>query len=664
MQSETKNPPTITLLGDEDRASLLVAKALQLYDSGAVGAYVEDDSIITVSGNNVTIETTHHAPMSIFSPLDTPGGSAGQYDLWLLGSSHRKDAMLTAARYGIVPSTYAAQFPADIGPELIYMTDGVVFVGHGAAEETTSAIRTFTQFIAMLGIAGVTEDNMGEGSMTAVGPSRIENALVELSCAGSEQQQGDNLYSACCYGVDRTTDPTKPRYRFVVGCSLHVDAVEKTASWYWDDSGTIRTGQAHYYDIENAFVYLTAQEGAEPTAYYYSLGYDIAVKDMDGNLSIAPGFTTEWYGGSGFEFNGCFPVVIPLGNQRVFIIYRKKTTNTNKVFGGTFYLYGKVVSTMSMTQTDVSVAALLGKLTADTQTNGWDFCDVGDPSTGGGGGRPVYDHDAITMWWIMENMAVRGRSAIPISQDETLMISLEAGWDQHDPPGSANPSPWYQVCYSFTSTGVTKKSTLTAGYNGHDPTRGLALDYFYEFHGSCHGSAQNVYVLFKRFAYISSAWVDQGPLLFTSDDDGTTWDGGQFVTMTNDDDSTGTYYLSANLLYIGPKLDIDGAPTGNDILCIGYGDTSAVTGATEIKNPKLMTSEDSGVTWTASKSGGAGRVYTWLNGYYLYHTSRGLCSVHLTGDAVDGFEPSPYRHLPTYYGTPGKQCRVIDEPGQ
>lgn len=656
---KTRNSPTISLLGDEDRASLLVSKALRLYDSGAVGTYEEDDSIITVRGDNITIEASHHAPMSIFSPLDTLGGTVGQYDLWLLGASHRKDAMLTAAKYFVVASSYAAQFPRAIGPELIYMTDGIAFVGHAAAESATSVLRTYTQFVGMFGFCGVTEDNIGEGQGDVVGPGRVANAIAELSCAGSEQQQGDNLYSACCYGVDRTTDPDKPRYRFIVGCSLHTDATEKTSTWYFNDLGTIKPGQAHYYDINNVFVYLTGQKDAAPTAYYYSLGYDMAISEIDYDTTAAPGFTSEAY-----PWNGVFPVVIPLGNQRVFIVYRKKTTDTTKVFDGTFNLYGKVVSTMSMTQADVGVDALKVKLTADAQTNGWNFGTKGDAVNGGFSGRPVYDHDAITMWWVMENMAVRARNAVPVSQDETLMISLEAGWDQHDPPGSANPSPWYQVCYSFTSTGVTKKSTLTAGYNGHDPTRGLALDYFYEFHGSCHGSAQNVYVLFKRFAYISSAWVDQGPLLFKSDDDGATWDSGTFVTMTNDADSTGTYWLSSQMLYIGPKLDADGAPTGDDILCIGYADTEAVTGATEIKNPKLMTSEDSGLTWTASKSGGAGRVYTWQNGYYLYHTSRGLCSVHLTGDAVDGFEPSPYRHLPTYYGTPTKACRTFTEPNQ
>lgn len=648
-----KSSPTISLLGDEDRASLLVSQALHLYESGATGAYVEDDSVIAISGNNITIETSHHAPMSIFSPLDAPGGTDTDYNLWLLGCSHRKDAMLTAARYVVVSSTYAGSFPRNIGPELIYMTDGIAFVGHGAAAATTSVLRTYTQFVGMLGVCGITEDNIGEGQDSVVGPGGIATAIAEVSCAGSEQQQGDNLYSACCYGVDRTTEPTRPRYRFIVGCSLHTDAVQKTSTWYFNDAGTIKPGQAHYYDINNVFVYLTAQREAAPTAYYYSLGNDIAISEIDYDTTAAPGFTSEAY-----PWNGVFPVVVPLGNQRVFIVYRKKTTDTSKVFDGSFNLYGVVVSTMSMSQSSADVAPLKAKLTAAAQANGWSFGDKGDSGSGGFSGRPTHDHDAITMWWAMENMAVRARGAVPISQDETLVISLEAGWDQHDPPGSANASPWYQVCYSFSSSGVTKKSTLTAGYNGHDATRGLPLDYFYEWHGACHGSGQNVYVLFTRFAYISSAWVDQGPMLFTSDDDGTTWDGGQFVTMTNDEDSTGTYYLSANLLYLGRNS----ADTG-DVLCIGYADTAQVTGAREIKNPKLMTSEDSGVTWTASKSGGAGREYTWQNGYYLYHTSRGLCSVHLTGDAVDGFEPSPYRHLPTYYGAAGKMCRTVNEPG-
>lgn len=648
--------PTIVLRGNEDHAQQLVPRALNMYQQGVAREYFEDDSLITIADGVITIETTHHAPIQLFSPLDydEPGAGTYAYKLWLLGCAHRKDAMLTAAEYSIVSSTYEAQFPVDVGPELIYMSDGVAYVGHAAMWEEATQLRSYKSFIGMFGVTGITEDSISEGTNTIVGPSGVANAITEVSCLGCEQQQSDNLYSACCYGTDRT-DPLRPKYRFIVGCSIHTDATMVTDTWYYkkEAEGPVFSGQIRYYVGEQVFIYVTAQQGEAPTAYYYSLGYDVFVKDKDGDTSLPPGFEDYTMPG-----NGVFPVIIPLGNQRVFIVYRKRIDDTTQILGGRFQLFGKVVSGMGMTQTDANIEALKEKWSATALSVGWSFGAKGTPEDGGGGGWPTIDNDEANMWWCIESLAVRARYAVPISQDETLVISTLATWEEDYPPGSNIPAPWSQVCWSFTPTGVTKKSTLVV-YGGHDQSNPQRpIDYFFEPHGAVHGSAQNVYVLFERYAW-TGTWVNQGPMLFTSTDDGATWDSGQFVTMTNDEDSTGTYYLSSQLLYLGRNATDTG-----DVLSIGYADTAQVTGAREIKNPKLMTSEDSGVTWTAQKSGGAGRQYTWPNGYYLYHTSRGLCSAHLTGDAVDGFEPSPYRHLPTYYGTPTKACRTFTEPNQ
>lgn len=664
-----RSQPNIILLGDEDRASLSISKARSLYFAGHNGAYTEDDTVIQITGNVVTIETTHHAPMSIFSPLDNLNGVG--YYLWLLGCSHRKDAMLTAAQYTIRPSNYEVDFPNDVGAELIYMTDGVAFCGHAAFSSTAAYIRTYVPLVGMFGFTTITEDNIKESTGGFVGVGRIEGALTEISCCAGEQQQGDNYYSVVPYGVDRT-DPLAPKYRFTVGCLLNTGGQQSATFYRMKDVGgvpTVVTCTAHYHDASPILVYITGQRGQAPTAFYYDFGDEIIFDDIDYQYdSPDDGFKPYI-----MAHNAPFPVLIPLGDKRVFMVYRKKDgADSSLMFGYKFNIFGKVISGMTMTQTDANVDALKVEMSS---LNAFPLGTVGTPGAGGGG--PYTDltttigNDINTQYWITETLAVGARSAIPVSQDETLVIAFEGQWEPWIPAGDENGTlrTVRQVCYSFTSTGVTKKGTLVE-YYGHWPQR-PAKDYFYEFHGACHGSGQNVYALFERYAWSGSVWNHQGVYLFSSSDNGTTWTGPTSVTLRNDDadqtvipnstaDGANTvYFLSSQLVYIGRNA----ADTG-DVLCIGMADFEIVTGARKLKNPKLLSSEDSGLNFQAYKSGGAGREYTWVNGSIVPHSSRGLCAVQLTGDAVDGFEPSPYRHLPTYYGTPTKVCRTFSEPGQ
>lgn len=654
--SQHRQEPRIILLGDEDRAALLVPKALSLFSGGASGEHVEDDSIIAITGDIITIETTHHAPISLFSPLDTVEDPT-KYRLWLLGCSHRKDATLTSALFNVIATDYEG-FPRSIGPELIYMTDGVAFIGCASVPYDQAQLRAYWQFIGMLGIAGITEDTIQQGTGTVVGPQGVKNATAQIAFVGANLLQGDNFYSAAPYGVDRT-DVAAPKYRFIVGGSIHTSGSPLTTTWYfWDNENSIvdPIGQSTYYLVNQVFVYLTAQRGSAPTAYYYTLGQDIVIDEIDYDINSGAGMTTF-----NLFYSAPFPIVIPLGNQRVVIVYRERTADSSLIWGGSFSIKAKLISGMSMTQSAYDIEAMKTLLLNAS----FDFGPTGNASTGGAGGWPFpyYGNDPQTAWWLMESLAVRARAPVPVSQDETLIIMFQGRNSPYvDPPESRVQHK--QVCYSFTPDGVTQKSTLVS-YWGH--MDGGTKDYFYSFGGACHMGGQRVLALFSRLDWNGSVWVDAGYFRFLSEDDGTTWVGPTAVTFTNDADGdaagiTGEY-VSPNVVYIGPKLDAEGEFVG-DIVCVGFADKAAVTGATKLKNPKLMTSEDGGLTFFASKSGGAGRELTWLDGYYYYHTSRGVVSAHLTGDAVDGFDPSPYRHLPTYYGTPSKACRVIDDTGQ
>ena len=619
--------PVIVCYGDEDRAQAHYADAYALYQSGSPGVQLSDGTIIDIvraGGVPIAyINSPFLCEYAVLAPRQTEVG----YQLDVYGYYHRKDAMIPQGKQ-IISVSYAGNgFPYFIGPEILYITDGIALKLTSCIAQSTYSRRTPVNYILSMSLMSPVEDLQTDsnGTATVQGFMAFEGGIpLKVSWA----LQGDNLYSACPYGVDRTG--AFPVYRAVVGS-------------HYEDAGTLIT---QYYNSGNSSVqysmvypilaYISAGKGATPDGGGNTFNSDIMVPNVS-NVESAP-----------------YPIVIPLGNNRVFILSRKWTANSSLIYGGSFSLAAYVVSGAGYSFSAASTAGITTNYYVGTS---WNF----GPTSGA---AIVTPYDNARNWGLFDAMAESARVCLPLSNDETLIdgyrVGISAAWGKADTTYNAQ-----LVCFSVTSTGIAQKSVVFSFwdqfvspgnhsiYTSNMPRHMPAVLGFCKI-GS--GNEAGKIYLYYTMQYAPDFNTDlawDGVKRFVSSDDGATWSAMEAVTLnltTEADPTEPAAFMLSPPKWVGSNAD------GDPIIVCGYIRADTVGSDVALTKASIVSSVG-GLIFDVGNSGTADLGYILDPNGWLMHTQTGLGSLQHFGNHEDGYAPSPHRHLPNYYGTPTKICR-------
>lgn len=616
------NQPSLVFLGDEDRAMSHAPEALAIFHAGRKDAYLEDDTHIYTVGSTVYIHAEFHPEFSLFTPVDIEG-SPGLYRMRRLGLEHRKDGMTPMGLYSHATSSDVS-YPLKTGVELIYCADGIAFSSILNLTEPLVEKADVQNFIFSLSVLGITEDLLQGGSDTVSTPQGFKNANIHTYAIAAMLTQLDTLHSVAPYGVNRAG--AYPTYTVAVGHAVHTDFALKDSAF---DNGS-GTDHVKYYEVYQALTYLTAGRGISPASNSLGLGVDVIEEDAD-------------YIVSGVFLQAPYPVVIPLGNQRVFILYRERIADGTKIFGGKFKISAYLMSGSGLSFTVPSVAGITAFLDTPAGYN-----------CGTVGGGYTIPQDALRVQHLFESLGAASRTAVPVSQTETLIFGRKNKLDV------ATTVKW--ICYSVGTTGIVEKSTPLAFFDTPDPVTPRD-QVSYDYRGAVHlGGTKVVAYFFKStWAIGATSWSEAGMVRLLSTDDGASWGAEQLCSFTSEDDNDGMV-LSEKPIYIGETA------AGDSIVALGFADRGAVDATHFVmKNAKVMTSVDDGLTFTQTHSAAGPLEFTAEGGLITsgetaivgnyFNKTNGMLALTQHGTPMNGFAPSPYKHLPTYYGTAAKASR-------
>ena len=622
----------LVFLGDEDRAKDHCAEALAFADSvpaGRGGGFsLSDGTTIRVDDYGIYVHAEFLPESVIVLPRNIGGGL---YNVELYGCNHRKDAMIPKGvlRAGLA---YVDTFPP-LGPEICYISDGIVATTMAYPYfEYPPTISDAAYFVTSVSIAGGDEDykHHGEGVGTVGGFSSVDDAVASVA---AYRWFADSFYSVNPYGVSRSS-PDTPYYQFALGSQYEYGA-EVTEQYA---SGAREVKYAACYQL---LPLIGTGKGATKHWSTTVLCSDIVVH-----------WTTY-----GYAVSACFPIVIPLGNERVMALTRKRTADGSKWFGGTFSIEAYIASGTNAATVTASTTA---GLTSGFMRNVWDF------------GAENYNASSIAVplesqkhYWLFRSLAMSSRNAVALSQNETVLAAHKTYLDQLDPtdPGNTIPASsthseqW--VCLSATPSGITVKGVIKS-YWGETTDPGGAphgYNYKYGYIGTVGTSTTDVLAYFeRRKSTVENGYtfVWDGLVRFASSDGGATWDAGTDIT-----EPVGlTSYMISPPVYLGRAID--------DKAVIAFAVTKTTPGsgsAFSINEGTVWHSEDDGINFTLSTPGAINLGFEVNDTAYIFHRMRGLSSMHYCGNSEDGFAPSPHPYLPDYYGTPTKASRSItDDP--
>lgn len=621
---------SIVCLGDEDRALTHFAEAEALYMAGRVGGQLSDGTVIDISDGVAYVHSPFLAEYIILAPRDAGLGDSS-YFLDLYGYNHRKDAMIPEGRMNVIADYSVNGYPNNIGPEAIYISDGVMAYASLSVTTDAKPLRDPESYVIDFGFMGATEDlQTNETAFTVQG---FAGCHIGFEGTASFFSQGPYLFCANAYGVDRTG--SAPVYRALFGVNY------QAAQSMIVDTYNSGNSDVQYKLVSVGFLYASV---GRDSAFDYAL-YELAVGVMR-------------YDDPGGMISSQFPVVVPLGNNRAVTLYKKRNANAAYLFGGSFAIGSTKISGTGFSQVALATTGVTGGWFYQTEWNHGTSASTTLTTTS----------DDVKFNYLMETLTHAASFVVPLSQDETLIVGKKvyvgytegtADWSNATLLGSAQ-----LMCYSVTDTGFAEQGTVALYfddfYDGTHPVAGGAVTlYRHDVVGmlglGLSGTDRKVVVFAHRYSatYTGSppTFAYDGLYRFYSDDSGATWGAGTQVTL-----DWGVDGAPPSWRFAPPK--IAGFTAGGEaIVLLGVTFGTPVTGGTELTDSTMFSSSDSGLTFELSPTGTVDLSYVLPTGSSIFQPGRGMTSVQDFGNHEDGYAPSPYRHMPTYYGTPTAACR-------
>lgn len=616
-------------LGDEDRARGYTHEAEKLAAAGRSGAQMSDGTTIEIFGPPEQQIAYIHSPfLPEYVVLAPRAAEGGGYYLELYGYNHRKDAMLPSGTHRAVMDFSGVGYDDMIGVEVAYVSDGItanIYLFDSSADDDT--MRDPKTYIVAFGLSGVTEDLQTNADYVYT-PQGFPVTLVGIEASASYLSQGAYLASLTPYGVDRAG--ADPVYYMVVGVNYEAPQSMIVETY---NSGN---SDVQYKLVTVGFVFASIGRSSAFDYALYSLTTGVLRYDDPGGM-----------------ISSQFPVMVPLGNNRAVAFFKRRTVNAAYLFGGEFSLGATLVSGTTFTQTILSTASI---------TSGWFALSTWNHGTSAST-TLVHSSDTVKTNVLLESMANATHAAIPLGQDETLIIGqkIYVGYDEALSDWSTATAPWsaQQMCYSVTPTGVGPKGAVVSYfdeyYDGSYPGIGGNTNIFtYSLVGALDLGNDVVVAFFHRHVAafdIAPQFRYDGLIRFTSQDAGATWDAGVTSYM-----NWGTDGPPQQWLLSPPKL-IGFTATGGAVILLGVTFASTVVGGAELTDTTMFTSDDSGTTFALAPIGTVDLAYLLPTGATIFHRHRGITSVQTWGNHEDGFSPSSHPLQPAYYGTATKACR-------
>lgn len=618
----------VNLFGDEDLAQEFAAEAMAMHrdgvrgrisfgKSGAVSADILDHAI--------HIHADFMPEYILIVPMTATDVGLGYYRNYVIGYSHRRDTMLPYGldnMYSLAGYTVTSQYD---DPQYIsdgYASQAMCQYPNGATigrptvmgiTLSISALRDelFDNLPSEAGpIQGVLLGGLGYTCLVSPLPGQWE--LPPFTSTPYGVVRGGNVIVSTCAGTTRQTNATVYEYDhvrlgvdFMMGYSL-VEGICLMAR------SSQSTGVAGYvFQINNDIMFEWDRRESNQQYYY-----------EDGSLISA------------------WPVVtIPIGNNSILIVARNFVADASRFFGGKFELRcWSVRGNSPLIYSASAVGAVEAYLLA---ADGYYACysTAAEPH--------VYNtnDNVYRMCFFLNELSLGARCAIPLGNGTTLVVARVAPQDYEGAP------PQEQlVCVACTESGITHRGTLKTYYGW-----GVSMGgYQYRAGTTCmkHTLIGATFLgggcvaVFYRRDYVYPAETYIGIFRFMSDDGGVTWS-----------ESQCSFDQAGQFMFTAPKLVTAGTGGSAKLIAglLPIEDRSATTYAFD--SVRACLSDDGGLTWTNSPMGSVGLEFELSKPVVPSNHITGLGTVMRYGNYDDGYAPSPYTHLPNFYGTPSKGSR-------
>lgn len=627
-------------LGDKDlaRAHRHIAAGMvarghtgttQLYDGSTV-AIVRSDALVTC-----TITAPMHAEISVVVNRFADFAN-NAYWTQFYGYNHRKDSMHPFGKWES-GRTYPNPWDLKAGPELAYISDGVFAASfnhfnssYGNTIGTTETLLRETQICSMLEDRITGDANWG----TAAGFKTYADAS---SATWSSFWHSSNPASMQPLAVNRL-DPANPIY---VVATANIDLMDNFAySYNYGTSGTWKYAKTGVY----VQVHSVGKTSAGQSGGFY-VADDI----------MYWGDSNSTYGEASF-CNPAPPIILPLGNHRVVVLSRHATASAGKKFGYTFGYKCKIIDSLGIAAGVFASDGVCSDLTLNTYMVGpsWHY---GLENDGGVGktNKPDSPTDSIRDFYFMRFLEDSSRMAFPLTVNETLFAGYHCFMASHWDLVADQAWDSEIVCLSATGSGITQKGIIFKFYDadrGIDPawhpyyTNANIPVYRVTFLGMCYGgAASTVYCYLGIYEYSPIIMPNSKVKRFKSTDGGATWDDGTVVTIDNPNDGYNAYFIRT------PTWLGNDPVTGKAKIAFGYTRANVPDNLdTQYKQVAIQVSVDDGITFTRGPFTTEDADYTLYFGNRVPGRVRGDSILIDSGNVVDGFRPSPYRHLPTFFG--------------
>lgn len=636
-------PPKIVLFGDEDAAAMWVpfAKSMAAHGVSAMSPDSVTDIQIVRNGPECTIYIHTHmeVPYHVMVPKAAPQYGDSAYFIYLLGYAHRKEAITPAG----LNLTQVEVLPGEsqYGNEVHYISDGMAVLSSGITDQETIYQWQPEDFTTVMSINGAIMEDALYAKTQAGNPGGFLTDRHYVSMSRIVGMGGAIHHTITPHGVQRT-NPLHPTYAAVCG-HIYTDSY---ALRYQDHTGATQTDPALadvlYRSVNHVLTYIT--EGATSSFSTYLLGEDF----FDIAFANSPLSTTE----SG-DWSAITPIVWNVGNLTSIVLYRNRIANPAKVYGGTFGLVAKRISGIPPLPYAATCADLTSAAYHSFPTFSFHATDYPNPPTDYGfvvsnGVFFSWDQERVAV--LLHTLAKDARNQCPVSQTETLTFGQRIHMNQV--PNNLTTHDAEIWCFSVTSAGVAQKSFVYAYWSEYCEVADLPANTPRRscgFFRTVVVAPNTVVFIFRRsISYNYGPWLLDGYFRKVSTDGGTTWGAEEKLNFSG---------VSQNWNWSLPKVVRLGTTSENAVLVAGYIEVEYGATSKVFKRGGVLQSEDGGLNWHMTGTAAPDLDYTADLSYVFTNGDSGVGSVHNHGCYEDGYEPSPFKHLPNYYGTARPICR-------
>lgn len=621
--------PPAFLTDDEDVAQEFAAEARLLHAQGVRGRVPLGRSggvLADISDYAITISVDFMPEYTLSVPLTAEELGAGYYRNWIVGYTHRRDTMVPLAKDLLVDhSGYSNQIAQYDDRQ--YISEGYISRTHCVFPNGAVLGRPTVMGLSLSIAVEPADLHSNQTGLAGVLPG-VKSGGMGYTCMVSplpgEWEQPP--FTSTPYGVVRTGTPS------VSVCAGVTRQVDNTVY----ETDHFKLNQTWYigYTYVNTIVLMARSFSGSTSGYLFSFGTDIMFQ-YDRQAGV-------YYYEDGSLVSAYPVVVIPLGNHSVLVVARQFVADpTYEVFDGKFIMQCWTITGESPLANVASAAGANAAYMNQTEDAGYaTYCFAPNYN--------VYDPNGNTWRLVgyLNELSITARSAVPLGNGTTLVFGRVA------PPDFDGAPPQEQlVCSTASTSGLGHRGVLGTYYGWGKQMSNFAYRnpsntcYKHYFLGACHLGLNTVVAFYRReVVYPYEAYI--GVVRFMSEDAGVTWT-----------EQVCTFNFSSDVLFTCPRVVSLRTESAAARLVVGILPREDTGTTIRYSLVHVAVSDDSGASWAEGPVGSVGIELDLLKPAGASNHVTGIGTLMHIGNEDDGFAPSPYANLPTFYGTPSLACR-------